>query len=355
MKSTLNGTATVPLELAAQSGIAPGAFASGADLQNGSSMAPKPTMLDKAILLQIDIRRLGNCRNVSTEQIEVKKSPVIAESETDNSAENGSPAETDKSLLNVSKKLLDCPEYKAITSLDDEMKAYVRSKCLPSVLRKGVFLLPLTSVEKVNAKLDWFAQQRKARVTAFAAVYEAAKSQAQERLGSLFNEDDYPPVATVETHFALSWNYLTFGVPGALGKISQALFEQEQQKANAQWQEAQGMVQDLLRVRMQELVKHLTERLTPGEGGKPKIFKSSLISNIDEFLQEFEALNVADDGQLAQLVAQAKDLMSGVDAETLRKSKDMQSTLQSGFAQIEAQLSAMITDKPKRAISFDDV
>ena len=348
MNKNVNGAANGALN-----GIAPNAYANGN--ANGGEPKTKPTMLDKAILLQIDIKRMGNSRNVSTEQIEVKKAQGVAESETDNSAENAAVSETDKSLLHVSKKLLDCPEYKAITSLDDEMKAYVRSKCLPSVLRKGVFLLPISSIEKVNTRLEEFASTRAQRVSMFVAVYESAKAKAEERLGSLFNEKDYPPVELVSSYFDLSWNYLTFGVPDALGKISKTLFEQEQQKANAQWQEAQGMVQDLLRVRMQELVKHLTDRLTPGADGKPKIFKSSLISNIDEFLTEFDSLNVSDDGQLAEVVAKAKDLMNGVDAEMLRKSKDLQTSLQNGFAQIENQLAGMITEKPKRAISFEDV
>lgn len=291
------------------------------------------TMLDKAILLQIELRSLGNSRKVSSE--------VVA-------------ADADKDQLHVSKKLLDCPELKAIGNLDEAMKAFVKSKCLPSVLKKGVFLLPIVSIEAVNGRLGEFAAQREGTVEAFLDVYEAAKEQANARLRALYDPDDYPSVGRVKEHFSLSWNYLTFGVPEALAKIDQALFESEKAKAAAQWHEAQGVVQDLMRVRMMGLVEHLTERLSSGSDGKAKTFKKSLISNIGEFLQEFDALNVTSDGQLAELVAKARGLLDGVDADTLRKSKELREALKSGFCQIEGQLSDLIVDKPKRGISFED-
>ena len=301
--------------------------------QTQAPISEAPKMLDKAILLQIDTKRFGNSRKVDVEQIQ---------------------ADADKDLLRVSKTLLECAELKAVSKLDDEMRAYVSNKCLPSVLRKGVFLLPIASVEKVNAKLHQFKVQRTALVDQFVAAYEDAINQAAERLRGLFNVDDYPPTVRIKETFALQWNYVAFGVPDTLAHIDEALFEQEREKVNAQWSEAQTVVQDLLRVRMLKMVEHLTDRLTPGADGKMKTFKSSTLSNIDEFLQDFETLNITGDAQLSEVVSKAKELLNGVDAETLRKTDGLRDALASQFSELETQLTGLIVDKPKRAIRFED-
>jgi hypothetical protein len=295
--------------------------------------AERPAMLDKAILIQVDVKRIGNARKVSTECV---------------------AADADKDLLHVSKTLLDSQELKAIRTLDGEVKNYLKLKCLPSVLRKGVFLLPLASIGKVNAKMEAFAAQREVLVDAFVAVYPNLIDQAQMRLRELFSEDDYPPAEQVKERFALSWSYVSFGVPESLATIDSALFEEQKQKQAAQWSEAQSVVQDLLRARTLELVSHMTERLTPGADGKAKTFRNSMLENIDEFLGDFDSLNVTSDAELAALVGRARELLSGVDAQTLRKSQNLRESLGSAFGEIQNQLGTLLVDRPRRAVSFED-
>jgi len=293
----------------------------------------EPQMLERAVLIQVDIKRIGNARKVSTEIIN---------------------ADADKDLLHVSKTLLDSAELKAVTALDSEMKSYLKRKCLPSVLRKGVFLLPLASLSAVNARMEAFQAQRATLVNSFAEVYPSLVEQARAQLRDLFDAEDYPPAERVKEFFALSWNYVSFGVPEALATVDQALFEEQRQKSAAQWQEAQGVVQDLLRARTLEMVSHMAERLTPCADGKAKTFRNSMLENIDEFLQDFDSLNVTNDAQLAALVSRARELLSGVDAQTLRKSKDLRANLGSAFGEIETQLNSLLVDRPLRMVSFDE-
>ena len=50
----------------------------------------------------------------------------------------------------------------------------------------------------------------------------------------------------------------------------------------------------------------------------------------------------------------ARRLISGVDAETLRESKNVRETVRTGFAKIQTALNGMLVDKPKRAYRLDD-
>lgn len=144
-------------------------------------------------------------------------------------------------------------------------------------------------------------------------------------------------------------------VPGALKSISQGLFEEERDKMAAQWSVAQEEIQSLLRVRLKSMIEHLRERLTPDAEGKSKVFRNSLVDNIGDFLTEFSAINITNDSELEAVVEQARTLLDGVDAQTLRRSNDARETVRVGFDGLAQNLEAMLVDRPMRSISFDDV
>jgi len=331
--------------------------------------APKPnkglTMLDKVVMLQIETKRLGGHRKVSSEYIE---------------------ADTDKSLCSVSKKLFDSDEFKAIESHDAQVREYVLKRCSPSVIKRGVFLLPLANVEKVSAALAEFKVRREQLVEAFVQIYPVLVQQMQMRQGELFDVTNYPGVTNDPTgeiddqgnverelkfadnygdmlraNFSVTWNYTTFGVPDVLKQIDQKLFDEEKQKQAEMWSEAGEVIQQLKRAQMLKLVQNLNDRLTPGDDGKLKQIKTKkdgttpVVDNIKEFLDEFAIQDITNDTDLAQMVEKAKLLIDGVDPELLKKGADVRAALAEGFTALESELATMVTDAPKRGISFDEV
>lgn len=307
-----------------------------------------PSMLDKCVLLQIDFKRLGNSKSVNSEVVN---------------------ADTDKSQVSVSKTLLDSPELRNVGKVDEQIKTYLRDQCLPSIIRKGVYLLPLLSVQKVYGKLDSFEATREERIETFIEAYPTLVAQAETRLRALFKADDYPATRvgtdgklevlpgyadTLRAAFTLQYNCVTFGVPDILAEIDGQVFEESKNKMNAQWSEAQDMVQQLLRVRVQETVANIQKKLQPNAEGKVRGFSKLAVEKIESFFNDFDALNITDDAALKKLVEDGKALLQGVDPEAVRKSKDLQQSLGEQFSEIESQLTAMIVDKPKRAMSFND-
>lgn len=301
---------------------------------------PKGSIVDKTVLLVLMKGKIGNSRKIKSSAIHVN-----AESR----------------MVAASKRLLESPELKAITSLDGEAMAWLATSSLPSMFKTGMYLLPIALVQQTEEKLKEFAARRVELVKLFLDAYPGRVAEVAAPLGELYNPLDYPSVEIVAQAFRFEWQYVDFGVPGRLKAISATMFEQEMQKA----QQRVALVEDgckvALRERMQELIAHAIDRLTGVEGedskraGKPKIFKSSTLDNINAFLGTFAQMNVADDAELNALVQQARNVMNGIDADTLRDDELSRKTVSDQFAQIKLLLDPMIIDKPARGIAFDDV
>ena len=78
---------------------------------------------------------------------------------------------------------------------------------------------------------------------------------------------------------------------------------------------------------LQQLVAHLTERLTGQSDGQPKTFRNSAVSNLTEFFDRFRQLNVRSSEQLDQLVADAQQTIRGVEPQQLRDNQGMRQSV----------------------------
>lgn len=285
----------------------------------------------KTVCIKVRLSTMGNTRKVSTSQIE---------------------ADADKDLLRVSKHLLDSAELKAIGRFDGEVRRFLYNICLP--FEVGIHLLPVAAIEVVEEKLRHFATQRQELVKAFLAVYPALCHEAAKRLRGLYNPADYPPASDVEREFGFAWQYVSFGVPDQLKGISQEVWQQEREKAAQRMAEASSEIQQVLRETMAKLVQHMAERLKVGEDGKPVRFKETTVSNLVEFLANFEFRNVTDDAELQGLVNQARTLLQGVEADDLRSTGELRARVQSGMEGLASQLDTMLTKTGGRKFRFDE-
>jgi hypothetical protein len=292
---------------------------------------PGVDLASKTVCIKVRVSTMGNTRKVSTSQIE---------------------ADADKDLLRVSKHLVDSAELKAIGRFDGEIRRFLYNICLPFEI--GIHLLPVAALETVEHRLRQFAEDRKQLVGAFIAAYPSLCQDAAKRLRGLYNPADYPPVDDVEREFGFSWQYVSFGVPDQLKGISREVWEQEREKAAQRMAEASAEIQHVLRESMAKLVQHMADRLKEGQDGKPLRFKETTVSNLVEFLTNFEFRNVTDDVELQTLVAQARHLLQGVSADDLRATGDLRGKVQQGMADIAAQLDTMLTKTGGRKFRFDE-
>jgi len=292
---------------------------------------PGVDLAKKTVCIKVRLSTMGNTRKVSTAQIE---------------------ADADKDLLRVSKQLVDSAELKAITRFDGEIRQFLYNICLPFEI--GIHLLPIAALQAVEQRLRQFAEDRRQLVNAFLSAYPSLCQQAAKRLRGLYNPADYPPVEDAGREFGFSWQYVSFGVPDQLKSISQEVWEQEREKAAQRMAEASTEIQTVLRDSMAKLVQHMADRLKEGPDGKPLRFKETTVSNLVGFLANFEFRNVTDDGELQALVAQARELLEGVNADDLRTTGDLREKVQRGMADIAAQLDTMLTRTGGRKFRFNE-
>jgi hypothetical protein len=288
-------------------------------------------LAQRTVCVKVRLGRLGNTRKVSNSQVEV---------------------DTDKSLIRVSKHLLDSEELRTIANFDGEIRRYLYDTCLP--FEAGIHLCPFGLLEQTEGKLREFGSRRQEFVKAFLAAYPVLCQEAAKRLRSLYNPADYPPAEFVEHQFTFIWQYISFGVPDQLHEISTKIWQDEREKAAQVMAEAGQEIQQVLRTAMSELVKHMRDRLKDGADGKPLRFKETTVSNPVDFLGTFNFRNVTDDADLKSLVDRARTILAGVSADALRTTGDLRAQVQQGMADLAAELDTLIVKTPTRKFRLND-
>jgi hypothetical protein len=298
-------------------------------------------VFDRCVLLDLRLSRLGIRRKVSSSAVEVKRA--------------ADEAATDPSSLHVSKEILASEEVTAVEKLHGEVRRYVKSVGVPSPLQRGgVDALPLELVKPVDEKLIQYLARHDALVEKVCEVYPQKVEEARARLGVLFRETDYPPVERVLAAYGMEWSYVALSVPNTLESISTQILQREEQKAAARVSAAADEIVKILSFTMKELVDSMIERMTPGEDGKPRIFRNSLVTNMTEFLETLPFRNIVGNQQLNVLAEQAKQILNGVDPSSLRASPDIRNYVRVKMEDVKSALESMVTLRPARQISFGD-
>jgi hypothetical protein len=260
----------------------------------------------------------------------------------------------DKALLSLTKRLLDSPELTAIQKFDRDVAWSIRRLAFNSLFKGGVYLIPLSMVPTTDQILKAAMESRKLLVDAAVEAYPIRVTETKARLADAADDRDYPSIERFRAAFHMEYSYITFETPTKLKAISAALFQQETLKAQARLESVAVECQQTMRAGLLSLVEHLHDRLTPDATGKQKRLHTTTITQLSEFLDIFTLKNVTDDDQLASIVAQAKDLMEGVDHTTLKSSDILRAKMLEGLESVKSALDPLIVDKANRRITFDD-
>src|SRR5882724_7232318 len=124
--------------------------ATAEELRRAASEPAPVNIFDKAMLLSVELHRLGTRKKV--------KSGAVT-------------TDADAEMIHVSKDLLESKTYEDIVSLDGEIRQYVTSRALPGPFRAGVYLLPNAAVQEVDRKLEAFKIMRARMADKFAVEY----------------------------------------------------------------------------------------------------------------------------------------------------------------------------------------
>lgn len=260
----------------------------------------------------------------------------------------------DSGRIAANKKLLNKRHeaYLAVTSALNSARTCWMDSTVPYP-EPGLRLIKRDRVESFDSQMRAIKAELTAARDSLEQVYrDELIADARERLGDLFNAGDYP--MEISSEFDVSWGFSNVDPPEYLRTISPKLYEQEQERVRARFEEAIALTEAAFMDEFAKMVGHLVDCLTPKPDGKAKVFRDSAMENLGEFFQRFKSLDIGSNQELDALVDQAQRAVRGVDVKALRKDVTAQGQIRAAFAELSGQLDALQVDKPKRKITLGD-
>jgi hypothetical protein len=300
---------------------------------------PKLDIQKEAVCLSLKLGMLRTRRRVDTGSIQT---------------------DADPEMVHVSKDILESAELKAVEQYRDSIKKYLKARCLPSPFRSGVYLIRLTLVDEAMKFLTDAEGQDKKNIATFMDFYRLHYMKRHEdnpmsaKLGSLYRGSDYPDPKKVEQAFIFEVQLWELSTPGSLRTIDRALYEREKAKMDNVWEQAQQQITQVLLTEFRDMTARMAERLAVPPDGKPKVFRDSLVGNLQEWLDLFEKRDLAKDEDLQKLVVQARAMVSGLKPEVIRDSEALRTEIATEMQKITAQLDQAIVERPGRKIELDE-
>jgi hypothetical protein len=251
------------------------------------------------------------------------------------------------SFLSAGKKLLDTSHhaFRDVTAVRGQIQSYFKNVSLPFP-EPGIRLVRQDQVTPFIDQLSLYRNQLEEAVTELDSHYSELQSAARRRLGTLYNSADYP--GSLIGLFSVDWDFPSVEPPDYLRQISPELYEQEQARIVARFEEAVQLAEEAFTGELAKLVSHLADRVSGDSDGKPKIFRDTAVTNLHEFFERFRTLSVRSDADLERLVDQAQQLLQGIEPQTLRHNQSARQQLATQLSAVQSSLDGMMVDRPRR-------
>ena len=255
----------------------------------------------------------------------------------------------DRELLTASKLILDTKNaaYRNVARVRSEASGYWRAETLPFP-EAGLRLLPQAKLPAFDSRMAQYRQELQSAASELAGQYDQIKSEAERRLGTLFNANDYPQ--TLDGLFDLEVTYPAVEPPAYLVSLHPEVYQQEQARVRERFESAVELAEQAFATELQRLTAHLAERLTGLHDGQPKVFRDSAVENLRDFFERFRRLNIRSSPELDMLVEEAQQVITGIEPQQLRDSVRLRQMVARDFEQIQASVGEMLVDRPRRNI-----
>jgi hypothetical protein len=255
----------------------------------------------------------------------------------------------DRELLSASKLILDTKNatYRNVARVRSEASGYWRAETLPFP-EAGLRLLPQAKLPAFDSRMAHYRQELQSAARELASQYDQIKSEAERRLGTLFNASDYPN--TLDGLFDLEVTYTAIEPPQYLVSLHPEVYQQEQARVRERFESAVELAEQAFATELQRLTAHLAERLTGLHDGQPTVFRDSAVENLRELFERFRQLNIRSSPELDLLVEEAQQVITGIEPQQLRDSVRLRQMVARDFEQIQASVGEMLVDRPHRNI-----
>ncbi len=252
-------------------------------------------------------------------------------------------------FLSAGKKLIDTrsPKFRAVNAVRGRAVQLWKALSLPYP-ESGIRLIKHDDLRMLNVQMTSLKSELGEAVFELDQHFDGLKASAQDRLGDLYSEADYP--TSLVGLFDMQWDFPSVEPPEYLRRLSPKLYEYEAQRVAARFDEAVMLAESAFMEELGRLVEHLAERLNGQTDGPPKVFRDSVVTNLTEFFERFRSLNVRSNPQLDELVERAHQVVQGVQPQQLRDNQSLRQDVASQLASVQSSLDGLLVDRPRRNI-----
>jgi len=253
------------------------------------------------------------------------------------------------SFLSAGKKLIDTSnaKFKIVTGVRTRAVQFWKAMSLPYP-EAGVRLIKREDLAVCSEKMESLRGELNEAVEDLNRDLYDLKYAARQTLGNLYSEVDYPE--TLIGLFEIAWDFPNVEPPDYLRRLNPQLYEQECQRVQARFEEAVQLAEQAFTEELHKLVSHLTERLAGADDGKPKVFRDTAVTNLSEFFERFQRLNIRSNEQLDELVGQCQGLVSGLAPQSLRENQVLRDSVSAELSGVQSLLDDLLVDRPRRNI-----
>lgn len=269
---------------------------------NGTAPAPE-SISQKAVLVKLHIR---NWSETATDQSATNQ---VAE------ANNVSPGSG-----RYIKRLLNKHACEEVRRLGQDARKAHNDLTMPWD-DQGTRLLPIKAYDRYRETIQGLMERRMEATNRLLYRYQDHINQAQLELGSLFSLSDYPTANELRAAISMDWE---FGEVPDGQHFRADLPEHERRRIQRDIEQRVAArinhgLEDLFR-RLHKAVNAASERLSADDGGKDKLFKNTLVTNLKAIVDNIPLLNVTADPNLERMADQLKAAMAGLEPDHLRPS-----------------------------------
>lgn len=268
---------------------------------------------------------------------------------TEQKAQAAETFEAEGQFLSAAKKLIDTRDehFAAVTRIRHRIVSYWRGMSLPYP-EPGLRLIKQAEIEAFAEQMHQFREELAEAVGELDRNYHELQTAAKERLGQLYNPADYPP--SLQGLFEVNWEFPSVEPPPYLLQLNPQLYQQEQARMQARFEEAVKLAEEAFTAEFSKLVGHLVERLGREEDGSRKVFRDSAVENLNEFFARFKSLNVGSSQELDRLVEQAQQAVAGVQPQAVRDNDTLRQQIGGQLSAVSATLEGLLVDAPRRRV-----
>lgn len=249
--------------------------------------------------------------------------------------------------VRTTKQFIDPKYLEQINRLDSAIRnriAYSVALTKPDFIASGSYLIPAGLYAYTDQLLEEYREKRLELLQELREIYPQAKLEFEAANPDLYDETDYPPVDRLEQLFTVEWSAYSVSPPESLKQVSAAVFRREEEKLKAEMSAALDEIKQGLRAGFSELVTSMVAKVR-GIGKERRVFTSGFVETFRDFLNTFDAKNLADDRELARLVDDTRKLLDGVSPDAIRNNIEVKLTIENGLGQIERELSNLTEEK----------